>query len=364
MTFRRTGALTLLILPLVIASCSSSSTPASFVAVSDGGASGEGAPPAPGYRPALTPEQCPLAPTGMALAKPAPFWYGLVTASFAVGGGVPDTVQIQTFDPSRQTWIDYPNGYYNHPSVAQTADGKYVVYVSPAVSDGNKDEMFKLRVRTTLQGCPPSAWTESEPFGLTDPFSGSTWVGTFPQGALNAAISANTTGGWLGVGPYTVAESVPATHSITFNADKTTTETVKYTISSPHPDDVYSGCSIVLNYTGTWTLDLTSGLRVSQRKPKAPGAAGSTCTTPPVADFAIEQVQVTPLTLSTLVITPSFGIDYTPSLETPPRKATMFAYQFANVLQQTLPHLAASEAGKTAQLLGSLNSNQEVYTKQ
>jgi hypothetical protein len=349
---------------LGLASCSGSNgsnggtTPAPAPVQSptpDGGTAS--APPA--GRAGLTSDECPAEPAGMALALVAPVWGGLVTATFTVAAGAPDSFEVEMLDPSRQTWLDTaPPFYSGRPAPSETVDGKYIVYVTPAVTEGSKDKMFKIRVRSVLAGCPTSKWTESDAFALKEPFAGTTWLGTFE--GINGAVFVNTAAPYTSVGPYAIGATTPITHTITFNADQTTLETLKYTITSAHAGDAYADCTIALTYAGTWQHDLVNGLRIGARTPQASAASGSVCAVPAVADFAISQAGAQGLFLPASTL--GGQIDYTPLLETPARKATMADYQLFNAVNETFADISVS--GPTPASVGGNVNFSGLYIKQ
>lgn len=330
--------------------------------------------------PALTPDLCPGAPQALALRQVGPFWYGLTMATFSVPGGAPSGFNVEAFDSTTGFWsstgvIDNPSG-----TPLQLDDGSYLALASVGATASNEGAPRKLRVRSVLNGCPPSAWTESGPFTLGNPLPGTTWTATFNAGASQPSLqfspaASDTTSTF--VGPYSFDASQPLQHEITFNADGTTAEVFRYSILSAHPGDAYDGCSFVLSFTGKWTLaldDTYSGgldLTVSDRVPAASPSAGSTCGDPQITAMLIGQ----PSSLSIPALPPTElgpSIDYSALLESPPGDALMSegcigcdSSLFSSSLLATVQYLAeAGTGGEAGSASASGYLNNPGYAKQ
>lgn len=347
-----------LFIPFV--ACSSSSETPAAPATTDAGTSGEPAANAPDG-PGITGKNCPLTPTNVNIVNVAPVWNGLIVIEAAVpAGGVPSSFDLQVLDPGMNQWVQ------SYGQMRQKVDGTYTLAFSPSITDASKTKAFKARIRSRLDGCPPSGWTESGTFTLADPISGSTWVANIPPGLVNANIYVNHSGTGTSTGPYALTDA-GVVHSMTFNADGSYGETFTYGIKSQSatPGDLYDACQVQLAFVGTWTLRTDGGtptVILGSRKPK-PGAAttGSTCTSPPVAEWDIAQTTPTIRLNNTALY---LGIDYSQLLNDPPGKPVWSTGDLGNALTTAMAALNDNQGPNTASVSGSLYPQNFRYTKQ
>ncbi len=359
MNVARIAATPLFLVTLAACSSSSNDAPAAPATGTDAGTNGEPAANAPDG-PGITGKNCPLTPTGLNLVNVAPVWNGLVVLEANVPGGAPNSFDVQVLDPGSNQWVQ------SYAPLRQKIDGTYVVLLSPAITEASKGKAFKARIRSRLDGCPPSGWAESATFTLTDPIAGTTWVATIPSGLVNQSFFVNHTGTGTTVGPYVLSDA-GVVHTMTFNADGSYAETMSYGIKSQSstPGDLYDGCAIQLSFVGTWTLRTDGGtptVLVSTRKPK-PGAAttGSTCTAPPISEWDISQAGSSIVVNNTALY---LGIDYSPLLNDPPGKPSWSAGDLGNALTNTLGALSDQQGPNTSSVGGSLYPQNFRYLKQ
>jgi hypothetical protein len=257
--------------------------------------------------PALKAGDCPQAPVIKGLVKSSPVWGGVVVLRVQVPGGVPENVETQVFEPASNGWRQAGG------DVKQEADGTFAIAVTVRPLQGGEDKPFKLRARANLQGCPRTAWAESEPFTLTNPMADTTWISETPVSATNQNIQISPRGATKAAGPYSFTAGATVYHSFTFAKDGTTSETFKFSVKSKTAtDDAYNGCVFQIGYTGTWQIKLLGNrmtLFMGERTPKANPAEGSTCPSPTIAQLDITKTpEAYRLPASNTDL--SYGIDY------------------------------------------------------
>ena len=138
-----------------------------------------------GATPALTPAQCPAAPGEVTLDSIAPVWGGLLVVNATVASRTADDFDLEILDPTLGAWTRSYGGFW------QREDGRYALPIRPSVTEQNKDEEFKLRVRSRLDGCAPSAWSEGPTFTLTDPLSDTSWKASWDPGSISGEMNLN-----------------------------------------------------------------------------------------------------------------------------------------------------------------------------
>lgn len=227
-------------------------------------------------QPALGPEDCPSAPESLQLLPIAPFWGGFVVITAGVSQGYVDQLEAEYLDPASNTWISA------YAEQRETPDGRFWVSVSPSVNAGNKDKSFRIRLRSRLDGCAPSSWTETESFSLGDPIAGTTWQSQWPPTIMNGSVvlSRNVAGA-ADQFEYQFVNGV--THTAQFEADGTFKERYQFELTTPTEGAPFNGCSLSLNYVGNWQITFgryESSVQISARAPASEASEGSTCTSP------------------------------------------------------------------------------------
>jgi len=293
------------------------------------GLSGAACAPAP-----LSRSDCPGAPQDLALHPVAPFWGGLVTLEYKVPSGSFDYPDIEIFDPSLGAWVGVMGGGLNAMGALgvgyglpagelERDDGTIIVAVFPAATEQNRDLERKLRVRSRLDGCPASDWTESEGFKLSDPLVGTTWRATLEPGAFSGTIAFSPTGTSQKTyhGPYRFDDAAPPFHEIRFKADRTTEETIAFALKSDTPGDPYGGCTFQLHFVGRYeehpgrNAGWSEQLIIVDRVPSASPTAGSTCADPALAAVDIGSPSFTG---RLGIANGPLWVDYTGLLTSPP----------------------------------------------
>lgn len=301
---------------------------------------------------ALEAGDCPATPRNVTLEPVAPFLNGLLALEFQ-SDETPGSVELQRYSASRSLWEQ------TYGSLGQKDDGTFVVQVRPQLGESDADGEFKLRVRSTLQGCPPSGWAESDGVSLGDPVADTTWVGTFGPGTLFSQINVAVNSG-LGTatGPYRLSTTSPMRHTLTFAAGGALNETFELAIESGTAGDVYAGCQFKLTYQGNWITTYSNDSRVTVYNRRFVSRAGSTCANPPLADLTSSAGLQDDVLSST-------NIDYSRLLETPVGPA---AWQSYSLLQQTFSSAVSSlddqTGADTASLSGYANVFDPIYLKQ
>lgn len=323
----------------------------------DGGSTTPVNPEAPG----VTAKDCPSAPANINLVKVAPVWSGLIVVEATVDTGAPPTTfDTQMFDPALGEWRTvYAGGLVQRP------DGKYVFSFSPDVRESTKAAEHKMRLRSRLDGCPPSAWTETPGFTLGDPITGTTWKLDIPVGLASANVYVSHTGpGSVTTnGPYDVSQE-PMSHTITFNADGSLSETYALKITSKTNGDLYKDCSFQVSFAGKWQLRFVNdnmSVLIYDRKPKADALAGSTCAAPPLAELAGNQADNT-ITVQTQ--SSSLNIDFSPLRLNPPGKPTWSTNLYNGFNNGVFEALSDSEGADTANVSGNAYPQYAYYERQ
>ncbi|HXK20374.1 MAG TPA: hypothetical protein VNG33_21340 [Polyangiaceae bacterium] len=198
----------------------------------------------PTYPPALSPEDCAKSTSKITLSQPdgAAVWGGLVLLEFDVAGGKVDSFELQTYDLLFAVWINF---YTGAGATGQRDDGSYFMAVTPAFTDGDKDQELKLRVRPRQAGCPDADWTETDTFSAGDPLLGTTWTAEIPaaffSGQLTVQRSLLVPDDTTNIAPE--LQLGGATVSMTFGKKGAFTETVKMALSS-ETDAPFDGCHL------------------------------------------------------------------------------------------------------------------------
>lgn len=287
------------------------------VAAADGGSSVTN-PEGPG----ITAKDCPSAPSNLSIVKVAPVWNGLIVIEASVERGTPESFEWQIWDPALGEFRQFYAG-----GTAQKPDGRFVFSVSPSVRESTKTAELKVRTRTRLTGCPPSAWAESPGFTLGDPITGTTWRLDLGPSQLSGNIYVNHSGPAVvtSTGPYSFQDQ-PSSHTIAFNADGSFAETYQFTITSKTVGDLYKDCTFQLSFVGKWQLRWVNdspSILITERKPKTGAATtGSTCSAPALTELAINQPTAA---FEIPSMNTGLGIDYTLLRTNPPGKATWSA---------------------------------------
>lgn len=317
---------------------------------------------------ALQSQDCPGTPSIKSLTKVAPFWGGLILARVTIPQGSPDAIEQQLFDAGLNAWTT--SYYYGGGGLpTQTPDNDYLVFASPNPRSGSQDKPTKLRVRASLDGCPKSAWVESETFTVTNPYVDSTW--TFERAADDPTISATLNvfgqGTAKSVGPYLFTPGSKISHSVTFTNDGKVSESVQFKMSSKTPGDAYDGCTVQVAYGGTWILDTTTDeVRVLVSARTLTSTAGSVCASPAVALWNLSKPAPTSLPLSPFLLnTSSTNASYLGLLRDPVRPVTWSFPPFSiqNLFQTVLQNVGFQDLGSSAQVNGNLNTNGIAYLK-
>jgi hypothetical protein len=279
-----------------------------------------------------------------------------------VPGGAPDNLDLGLLDPSRDAWQEIGE------STWQQADGTYVAQFQPRVTDQNKDSEFKVRVRSRLVGCAPSAWTDAGSFTPSDPFADSKWVGNWDAAQLSGSLSVNRTDltGASQLTPSSVTVDGAVSHSLAFKADGTLTEDFAFTLASPDKNAPFAGCALKLHYAGTWSW-LFSGtianVVLSERIPAADPINGSRCAFPAPTDLAFaDAAQHASLVIPPSLLTPS--IDYSGLLSTPAAPVTFDNSPLSADLAVVLDQLSYASAKQSGSVSGDLTPVLGVYEKQ
>jgi hypothetical protein len=317
-----------------------------------------------GPGPALTPAQCPAAPSDVSLDELAPVWGGLIVVNATVASGTPDAFDIEVFDPTIAAWSRvYGNAW-------QREDGRYAFSVTPSVTEYNKDATFKVRLRARLNGCPPSSWAEGPSYTLSDPLTGTTWVATWDAGAVSGEINVTRYDPMNEVSLETTYPRFDGSlvHTVTFAEDGAFDETYEFTLAGRDAGEPFDGCSFALRYTGTWSYYYERygiNVLVSERVPAENAADGSECAAPAPSALAInDETRSADLRLSGMVM--GTGADYSALLHAPDGPIRMESYQLASALQNPrflfgLSYETAEESGSVS---GYLGPQYYVYQKQ
>ncbi len=303
---RRVGCAGFALLVVVALAAGCSSTGESSTTTQDGG-TGPAGPYATGSAALI----CPSPPTRVSLATPAPVWDGLLIYETTVEGAF-DSLEVEIFDPVANVWTETTS------TTRQRGDGRYATYVQPVVRDEIRDKELKLRGRTKLIGCVPSAWVETQPFRLNDALVNTTWTATIDAADAVSQFAANGVGTPTRLGPYSIA--TPLVHSLRFNADGSTTESLNYTIKSGHVGDVYDGCTFDFQITGNWkytSFAPSDPLRVLISRKKVVLGPTSKCTIPLLTELLINQPGFQGYLPDA---TWRLNVDYTPLLDAPAGK--------------------------------------------
>lgn len=251
------------------------------------GDDGEGGAAGPG--PAITPAHCPAAPSDVTLNEVAPYWGGLLVVEATIAGGTPDGMDIEVLDPALGGWSRaFGTGW-------QKEDGRFAYSITPNVTEHNRDGEFRVRVRSRLTGCPPSAWVEGPSYRLENPLSDTTWTWSMDMDPARYQLAINRYDVVdLTYLPQVVASlEGPFEHTVQFSADGTFSETVSFSFAAGEEDQPFAGCSFVLSYTGTWELvnRYQNILRLSARVPAEDPTAGSTCSNPALSALALNDAE-------------------------------------------------------------------------
>jgi hypothetical protein len=279
--------------------------------------------------PGVVKNDCPGTPKIVSLAQPGPFWSGLERVNFTVPDGTPSEIQLQTFNPALGTWTGFPS------PVEQRDDGSYVASASITPNELTKDASFKLRVRALLESCPPSDWAVSAPFTVGDPVADTSWKTHVDVTQITSFFQINIASGTLtATGPYSLS-ATGVDHTMQFHASGAVDETWAFGLTSGHAGDVYAGCKFSIHYVGQWRWQFTPffQLVVNGLVPAPAPLTGSTCTSPPIADLALNQ----PGFVSNLQPRTLFpSINYTRLLYTPPGSVLWEESEQINMLSQIL----------------------------
>jgi hypothetical protein len=307
--------------------------------------------------PGVTAEDCPGAPTDVALEPVAPFYGGLVLVRLRVPGGAPDGIDVQQFDPSLGLWAT--GGF---APLREHPDGGFVVFVRPQVEEDTRDADQRVRLRTRLSGCAPSAWVETTSFKLGDPLRDTVWVAQIPADQVSGNFNINVEPP-RDVGTHRVAPNSVFEHRLAFGGDGKLTQSFAFTLSSTVPASPYHGCQIKLTYESPWRLETREGLEVivGQAAPSPTVTMGSTCPGAPPSQWSISQPGVN------LGLPPSrsgVNVDYEPLARTPAGKPFLGAGQFAGAASDILGHISDVVGPETANVNGFLNLFSARYSKQ
>jgi hypothetical protein len=302
---------------------------------------------------ALEAGDCPSTPTGLAIDAVAPFYSGLVTLTFE-SSTPPGSVELQQYSASRGFWMQ------TYASLGQKDDGAYLLQVRPQSYGADNDTELKLRIRSTLQGCPPSGWAESDSVTLGDPIEGTTWIGEFGRTDLSSQLSASASGGGTANQQYSVAPTPPLKHTLTFGPGGVYSEQVDFTIQSPASGGVYNGCRFVLAYEGTWFGDYDNDTRIAVFDRRFKSLTGSTCANPAITELQPSSMdRLDDFTLS------ASNIDYSRLLETTPGTARWTNYNtLQNSFSSMLSILEDQTGPDTSSISGYLNLFDPTYQKQ
>lgn len=317
-----------------------------------------------GPGPALTPAQCPAAPSDLTLDEIAPVWGGLLVLNATVASGTADGFELEVFDPTLGGWNRSFGGVW------QREDGRYAFPFTPSVGEHNRDAEFRVRLRSRLNGCAPSAWTEGPSYTLSDPLSDTTWVATWDASTVSGEINVTR---FDVVNQASLEPAYPTfegtlTHTVSFAADGVFDEVYEFTLAGREADEPFDGCSFVFHYVGTWEFMYErNGVNVliSDRAPAEDAADGSECTTPALSTLAInDEMRLADLGFSGTVI--SSGADYNGLLYSTPGPVRMDSYQLASALQNPsfLFALSYETAEETGNVSGYLGPSYYTYEKQ
>ena len=296
---------------------------------------------------ALESGDCPGTPRAVTLDPVAPVFNGLLVVEFQ-SDAAPSGVDVQRHSAARGLWEQ------SYGPLGQKDDGTYTVQVRPQVAEADADDPIKIRVRSTLLGCPPSSWAETDGVTLGDPVTGTTWIGTFGPGTVTAQLNVSVlSGAGTSVGPYRIATTPPLRQTVTFGAGGVFDETLEVGFESATPGDVYNGCRFKLAYRGTWVATYGDDSRVAVFGRRFVSLAGSTCTNPPIADIAPALAG----TLSDDVLSTS-SIDYTGLLENPRAAPEWQAY---NLLAQTFQSAISALSDHTGPDMTSIDGYVSVF---
>ena len=303
---------------------------------------------------ALEAGDCPGKPRNVSLDPVAPVFQGLLALEFE-SDNAPGAVEIERYSAARAVWEQ------TYGPLGQKDDGKFVVQVRPQLSESDSGQPFRLRVRSTLQGCPPSPWAESDGVSLGDPVTGTTWVGTFGPGTLTSRIYVSVNSGvGIATGPYRLSTTSPIRHTITFAAGGVFNETLELAIESATAGDLYSGCRFKLAYRGAWLSTRGGDNRVAVFDRHLMTFAGSTCASPPLSDLRLTPSDVLPDD----VLSPS-NVDYSRLRESPAGPAEWQNYSLVQqAFAPVLTSLADQTGPDTASVAGYVNVFDASYRKQ
>jgi hypothetical protein len=268
--------------------------------------------------PGLTPAECPGAPEGLTFAAPWPAWDGLVTIGFTVAPDTGTGFDFELWAPG----FGYERYSYGDPYLRQHQDpsGAYQIPLAPYLAqlgEQRTDLPTRLRVRSTLWGCPSSAWAETPPFTLGDPFTGTTWVLSEMPSEMHATVHV---GGVPGKPTYAFAPGTLVEHRLTFGAGGESKETISFSLSASDPTAPYAGCSFSLHYAGKWRWSMNTNaieMYLTNRVPDQDPTQGSTCASPALDTLAIV---TTPKSAKLTDAQLYLQIDRRPLLANPPAK--------------------------------------------
>jgi len=302
---------------------------------------------------ALEAGDCPGTPTDVALEPIAPVYAGLLDVTFQ-SSTAPQGAELQRYSPSRSVWES------TYGSLGQRDDGTFVIQLRPQTTATDATAEFKVRVRSTLQGCPPSGWGESDPITLTDPVEGTTWIAELGRTDFTSQLNASSSGTGTSTGPYRLSSTSPLKHTMRFAANGALSEVIDFTIESGTTGDVYNNCHFVLAYEGSWVGDYDYETRVALYGRHFVSLAGSTCTSPPLGDLGL--TADTRLGDDVLAVS---NIDYTGLLEVPAGKASWQVYGFLqNSFATILSSLDDQTGTDAASISGYINVFDPTYEKQ
>jgi hypothetical protein len=288
--------------------------------------------------PGIVKNDCPGTPKIVSLDQVAPFWDGLERVHFTVPGGTPNQIQLETFNPAVGTWTGFPT-----TNLEQADDDSYVASASITPTEDTKGASFKLRVRALLDNCPASDWATTDGLTVGDPLTDTVWKGHVDAGDFSAFFQPSVVGAGTGTttGPYSlVAGGVD--HTMQFHASGVIDEIWGFGVTSAHAGDAYAGCKFQIHYTGQWRWSFTPFFRlvITGLAPAPTPLAGSTCTSPPIADLAINQPGFVSNLQPGQVF---FNVDYSALTHTPVGQVTWQDNQQINLLSQSSLSLGLSD---------------------
>jgi hypothetical protein len=314
-----------------------------------------GAPAAtPSYPPALGPEDCVVTTGAVTLSQPegAAVWGGLVVLEFEVEGAKVDSFDIQLFDPSLDAWTNY---YVSTQAMAQREDGTYLIAATPYISDANRDQELRLRVRPTQDGCPDADWTETSGFMAGDPLVGTQWTAQIPATIFSGQLYIQRTpipndtalpGSRLRLGDASLA--------IDFGKKGVFTQVLTLPLAS-QPLEPYDDCTLSLTFEGTYRLSLRQqygGVTLSVSEQRLISLEGTTCEFPTIEQMMLSaddfDVRLNAFTQQ------GVSINYLPLLYTEPGAPLWQSSNFGQIFQELGGFLSYQTPDEVGNMSGSV----------